>query len=155
MGLYYSWGNVEGYSEGSGYDFSQEVYNASPGATIAADLTLGQDAARVELGAPWRMPTSAEFQELYNYCTSVWTRLNGVYGRLFTSNANGKTLFLPAAGRYDGTSLDRLGSRGDYWSSTFHSSTNAYYLSIDSESADPHNNSFRRFGFTVRAVMDP
>lgn len=101
------------------------------------------------------MPTAAEFQELYDNCTSVWTTLNGVNGRLFTSNVNGNTLFFPAAGHYDGTSLIRPDSDGLYWSSTYFSATNARYLVFNSMSVGPQNNSIRRYGFSVRAVASP
>lgn len=152
-GLYFSWGNTEGHAEGSGYDFSQDVYNATPGAAITTDLSLSQDAARANLGAPWRMPTIAEFRELYDNCTNVWTRINGVAGRLFTSKVNGNTLFFPEAGRYDGTSLNAGGSRGYYWSSTYDSATNAHILYFDSSGVGLNSNSGRRYGFPMRAVL--
>lgn len=155
IGLYFSWGNTDGHAEGSGYDFSQAVYDTTPGKAITNNLSLSQDAARANLGAPWRMPTAAEFQELYDNCTYVWTTLNGVNGILFTSNVNGNTLFFPAAGFYNGTSLSNRGSRGGYWSSAYNSATSAHSLGFDSSSIDPQNDSGRRIGFSVRAVIDP
>lgn len=152
-GLYFSWGDIVGHKEGEGYDFSQEVYNSTPAAEIAADLSLGQDAARDNLGAPWRMPTADDFQELNDNCTSVWTTLNGVNGRLFTSNVNGNTLFIPAAGYYNGKSLSNRGSIGSYWSSTYISATNARSLYFNSSNVSPQSNDFRRSGFSVRAVL--
>lgn len=152
LGLYFSWGNVEGHRIDEGYDFSQEAYNSTPAAAISEDLSLEQDAARVNLGSPWRMPTAADFQELYDNCTSVWTTLNGKKGRLFTSNVNGNTLFFPAAGYYNGSSLDGRGSYGYYWSSTYGSATNARVLSFSSSSISPQGNDSRRDGISVRAV---
>lgn len=154
-GLYFSWGNTEGHAEGSGYNFSQDVYDATPAAAITANLSLSQDAARANLGAPWRMPTDAEFQELYDNCTCVWTTLNGVNGRLFTSNVNGNTLFFPAAGYYEGTSLGSRGSSGSYWSSSYFSATGARLLDFNSSNVNPQYNSSRRYGFSVRAVLPP
>lgn len=151
-GLYFSWGNTEGHPAGAGYDFSQEVYNTTPAAAISEDLSLEQDAARAILGAPWRMPTAAEFQELVDNCSSVWATLNGVKGRLFTSNVNGKTLFFPAAGDYNGTSLNYRGEDGDYWSSTYRSSTQAAIMIFHTSSIDPQYDGLRRFGVSVRAV---
>lgn len=153
-GLYFSWGNTEGHAEGSGYDFSQAVYDTTPAAGITANLSLSQDAARANLGAPWRMPTAAELQELYDNCTHVWTTLNGVNGCLFRSNVNGKTIFFPAAGRYDGTSLVSPGSYGSYWSSTYYSATGARYLHFHNSDVNPQDDSNRRYGFTVRAVLN-
>lgn len=155
FGLYFSWGNTEGHAEGSGYDFSQAVYDTTPAAAISADLSLSEDAARANLGASWRMPTDAEFQELYDNCTVVWTTLNGVSGRLFTSNVNGNTLFFPAAGYCNGTSLNDSGSSGGYWSSTYSSATAARSLDFSSSSIDPQYLSSRRYGFPVRAVLPP
>lgn len=151
-GVYFSWGNTEGHPAGAGYDFSQEVYNTTPAAAITTNLSLSEDAARAVLGEPWRMPTDTEFQELIDNCTSVWTIQNGVGGRLFTSNINGRTLFLPAAGYYDGTSLSRRGSRGIYWSSSYVSIEGAHSLLLDNSTVNPQEVYLRRFGFTIRAV---
>lgn len=154
-GIYFSWGNIEGHAEGSGYDFSQDVYDATAAAAITANLSLSQDAARANLGAPWRMPTADEFQELYDNCTCVWTTLNGVNGLLFTSNVNGNTLFFPAAGYYNGTSLGSRGSEGRYWSSTYISAASARLLYFDSSRVNPQGSDGRRRGFSVRAVLPP
>lgn len=154
-GLYFSWGNTEGHAEGSGYDFSQTVYDATPAASIAADISLEQDAARVNLGAPWRMPTGIELQELIDNCASVWTTLNGVDGYLFTSNVNGNTIFLPAAGYYTGQSLVSGGNNGYFWSSSFISDSRARGLNFGSSSINSQYSGYRRLGFTVRAVMPP
>lgn len=154
-GDYFSWGNIDAHAEGSGYDFTQAVYNTTPGAAITGNLSLSQDAARANLGAPWRMPTAAEFQELYDNCTCVWTTLNGVNGYLFTSNVNGNTLFFPAAGNYSGTSLINRGLVGFYWSSTYYSATAARALRLNSLAVTPQNIVNRRYGFSVRAVISP
>ena len=79
--------------------------------------------------------------------------MNGVAGRLFTSNVNGNTLFFPAAGFYDGTSLNGRGSYGYFWSSTYSSATNARNLNFNSSNVNPQNNNNRRNGFSVRAVQ--
>lgn len=153
--MYFSWGNTGGHAEGSGYDFSQEVYDATPAAAITANLSLNQDAARANLGKPWRMPTADEFQELFDNCTVVWTTMNGVAGRLFTSNVNGNTLFFPAAGYYADSSLNYRGSLGFFWSSTYVSATNAHDLFFDSSNVEPQGSGRRRYGFSVRAVAGP
>lgn len=151
-GIYFSWGNTEGHPAGAGYSFNQEEYNTTPGAAISTNLSLEQDAARAYLGAPWRMPSATEFQELYDNCTSVWTTLDGVEGRLFTSNVNGKTLFFPAAGYYIGTVLSYRGSRGIYWSSSYYSASSARLLYFSSTIIYPQENNDRFSGFTIRAV---
>ena len=140
---------------GEGYDFSQAVYDSTPGAAIASNLSLEQDAARAYLGEPWRMPSAAEFQELYDNCTVVWSTVKGVDGILFTSNINGNTIFFPAAGIYNGTSLNARGSYGYYWSSTIERDTSARFLSFSSSSVSPQSITLRRYGFPVRAVLQP
>lgn len=155
LGLYFSWGNIVGHTIDEGYNFTQNVYNSTPAAAIDADLSLDQDAARANLDAPWRMPSASEFQELYDNCTHVWETINGVNGLLFTSNLNGNTLFFPAAGLFNGTSLNDRGLRGLYWSSSYISATNARYLSFSSLNISPQNTDLRRLGLSVRAVLMP
>ena len=65
-----------------------------------AELDPEDDAAYVNWGASWRMPTFEQIQELLVNCSSQWTTQNGVNGRLVTG-PNGNTLFLPAAGSSD------------------------------------------------------
>ena len=83
-------------------------------------LESSDDAATVNWGAGWRMPTKAEFEELNDNCTKTWTTQNGVNGQLFTG-PNGNSIFLPVAGYrygneiYDDNSLDSY-----YWSSSLY-----------------------------------
>ena len=104
------------------------------------------------MGDQWRMPTNAEFLELINNCTSVWTTFNGVAGRLFTSNTNGRTLFLPAAGAYNGTVLQYEGLYGRYWGASYVSAQEASDLYLASSTVDPSSSNGRRLGFSIRAV---
>ena len=121
-------------------------------------LELADDAANANWGGDWRMPTSTEWQELVNNCSSEWvTDYNGtgVDGRLFTSNNNGNTLFLPAAGyRYDASLTDA--GTGYYWSSSVYESSpySARFLLF---SAGTMNTSYlsRCYGRSVRAVLAP
>lgn len=154
-GLYFSWGNVEGHAEGSGYDFSDAVYAETPGAALTGNIAVGNtyDMARHNMGAPCRLPTSGEFQELYNNCDTEWTDEDNVAGRRFTSRINGNSIFFPASGIYIGTSLSNRGASGHYWSSTWISETNARGLYFNSSSVNPQYNNSRRRGFTVRAVQ--
>jgi hypothetical protein len=63
------------------------------------------------------MPRENEMEELLDYCEWEWTQKNGVNGYKVIGR-NGKSIFLPAAGRRLGSSLDDAGSSGRYWSST-------------------------------------
>ena len=154
-GLYFSWGNVIGHAEGSGYDFSDAVYAQTPGAALTGNVPVNTtyDAARHNMGAPCRLPTVGEFQELNSNCDSEWTDEDGVAGRRFTSRINGNSIFFPASGNYDGTTLYGRGSTGYYWSSSYISATLAYRLSFNSSSVNPAYSNDRRYGFTARAVQ--
>ena len=154
-GLYFSWGNVIGHAEGSGYDFSDAVYAETPGAALTGNVPVNgtYDLARHNMGAPCRLPTVGEFQELNSNCDSEWTDEDGVAGRRFTSRINGNSIFFPASGNYGGTSLNYRGSSGFYWSSSYFSATSAYHLNFYSSSVYPASYSNRRYGFTARAVQ--
>ena len=154
-GLYFSWGNVTGHAEGSGYDFSDAVYAETAGAALTGNIPTNNtyDMARHNMGSPCRLPTVGEFQELNSNCTSEWTDEDGVAGRRFTSNINGNSIFFPASGFYYGTTLYNRGSYGNYWSSSYISETDAYNMNFNSDGVNPANNSIRRYGFSVRAVQ--
>jgi len=154
-GLYFSWGNVTGHAEGSGYDFSDAVYAETPGAALTGNIPVNgtYDPARHNMGAPCRLPTVGEFQELNSNCDSEWTDEDGVAGRRFTSRINGNSIFFPASGFYNGASLNYRGTYGLYWSSSYLSATGAYYLRFNSSDVNPADSSYRRYGFTARAVQ--
>jgi uncharacterized protein (TIGR02145 family) len=115
-------------------------------------LEASDDAATANWGAGWRMPTLSEMQELYGNCTHEWTTQNGVNGEKFTGS-NGNSIFLPAAGGRNGSSLIDAGSFGNYWSSSLFSSYTygAWLLNFDSGDCSMYGNS-RYDGRSVRAV---
>ena len=121
-------------------------------------LDLEDDAAYVNWGPAWRMPSKAQYEELTNsnYTTTTWTTQNGVKGWLITSKREGYTdnsIFLPAAGGRDGGSLYDAGSYGDYWSRTLSESYpyGAWYLYFDSSDINASDCS-RCSGQSVRPV---
>ena len=157
-GLYFSWGNITGHTGDDGYDFGTDndgPYASTPGAELTGNIPTNgtYDAARHNMGAPWRMPTVGEFQELVANCDSEWTDEDGVAGRLFTSRINGNSIFFPASGYRNGTGLNLRGSYGLYWSSSLSSQTNGYNLYFNSTGVIPAYNNNRFYGFSVRAVQ--
>jgi len=157
-GLYFSWGNVTGHTGDDGYDFGTSndgPYASTPGAALTGNIPTNgtYDAARHNMGAPCRMPTVGEFQELNAQCDSEWTDEDGVTGRRFTSRINGNSIFFPASGYRYGTGLDDRGSNGVYWSASLYSQTHGYNLSFNSGGVYPANTSTRFYGFSVRAVQ--
>ena len=171
-GLYFAWGETVGYgsdtSDGRSFDWANytwcnDSYNTqtkyctdSSYGTVdnKTVLDLEDDAAYVNWGSSWRMPTITEIKELLNNTTSEWTTVNGVNGRKFTSKTNGNSIFLPAAGCRYGSELRYRASYGRYWSSSLNESDpfSARRLYFYSESAYP-NFIYRFIGFTVRPVL--
>lgn len=179
---FFSWGNVVSHnpiSEGA-FDYNWgavnpqapyydgQPYGDTPGASINADLTPSQDAARVTLGSPWRMPTSAEFKELFDNCdyvqadgttvieagtTDKRVTVNGVLGIYLKSKINGNLLFFACSGYGDGTSWSTRGSDGLYWSASFQSARYAGRLYFYSGGVNLQNGSDRYYGFAVRPVF--
>ena len=117
------------------------------------ELDLEDDAAYVNWGPSWCMPTAEQQKELYENCSSALTTMNDVNGRLFTG-PNGNTLFLPAAGCSWYGSLYDVGSNGYYWSRTLFpsNSSRAYNLYFYSTGKMGCARSYRLYGYTVRAV---
>ena len=82
------------------------------------ELELEDDAAYVNWGTQWRMPSLTQLYELFNNCTSEWTIVNGMGGYLFKSKTNDKAIFFPAVGWvYNG--IQGLGEDGEYWLRTY------------------------------------
>lgn len=109
------------------------------------------DAAHVNLGGKWRMPTPAEWEELYD-CKRSWDMVaNGIW---FTSNINGKSIFLPAAGEFYLTYLD--GSTCHYWSSSLATSRAPVYALYAYYSGSYHMmySAYRSMGLTIRPVSE-
>ena len=157
-GLYFSWGNVTGHTGDDGYDFGTSndgPYASTPGAALTGNIPTNgtYDAARHNMGAPCRLPTVGEFQELNNNCDSEWTDEDGVAGRRFTSRINGNSIFFPASGDRNGTGLYGRGSNGRYWSSALNSQTYGYSLYFSASGVSPASYNDRFYGFSVRAVQ--
>jgi hypothetical protein len=61
------------------------------------------------------MSTYDEMKELIDNCTWEWTSVNGINGYQVTG-PNSNSIFLPAAGKIDGSTIDYTYSY--YWNST-------------------------------------
>ena len=117
------------------------------------------DTATQIMGGKWRMPTSADFQELYDNTTSVWIvdyNGTGVIGRKFTSKTNGNSIFIPASGFDDGTGIDGRNLYGYYWSSSLYPSKSYEGLSLTFSSIHVGAGDFyyRSNGLCVRGVFE-
>lgn len=163
-GDYFAWGEVEPkdtynwatYKYCNGYNQFTKYCNKSSygynGFTDTLTVLLPEDdAATANWGIGWCTPTEAQWRELCQNTTNIWTTQNGVSGRLFTS-ANGASLFLPAAGeRWESVISDGTGSFGT--SSLYTDMPNcAWYFSFDLDYYCGVYYDFRSDGRSVRAV---
>jgi uncharacterized protein (TIGR02145 family) len=119
------------------------------------------DAAHVNWGGTWRMPTKEEWTELMNNCTWTWTdnyKDTGIAGRIVTSNKSGytdKSIFLPATGERLNASIYEVGTVGYYWSTSLESSVPYLANYVYFNSGDVYwNSGSRDSGFHVRPVCD-
>ncbi|MBP3467528.1 MAG: hypothetical protein J6K01_07980 [Paludibacteraceae bacterium] len=188
-GNYYAWGETttkstyswSTYKYGSEYDELTKYCNSSSygkdGFTdTKTTLDLSDDAAYVNWGGKWRMPTQTQQDELRNQCYWVWTEnYNGsnvkgyiVYKAKGEADEGkyvykGKTpsssyslsdahIFLPAAGYRSGGDLYDAGSLGDYWSSSLKTNRPDCAWDIYFDSDDIVHYEIRDYGHSVRAV---
>ena len=63
-------------------------------------------------------------------------------------------MFLPAAGNRNGTTVNNVGSNGNYWSSTYNNENNAYNVNFNSGNLNANNANNRNNGLSVRLVRD-
>ena len=174
-GLYFAWGDAQGYTdeqagrgEGQKYfgwedykygngtsspdDRRMTKYNETDGKTI---LEASDDAAVANWGGSWRMPTTAEFQALRAAVNATWTQVNNVYGMLFTDKTDSsKTLFFPAAGSCYNGSVKDVDNNGGYWSSSLGTDGSPYAYSLYLDRYDDYwgGDSDRYIGCSVRPV---
>jgi hypothetical protein len=121
-GYFFAWGETTPQSDNEyswkSYKWCKGTYNTLTKYSYYSDygyegftdgkvvLDIEDDAARAIWRNDWRMPTEAEFQELFDKTTAEWTTVNGVLGYKLTSQSNGNSIFLPVTGGiWDGMSM--------------------------------------------------
>jgi len=173
-GQKFSWGGVNGYTNeqvsGGCHAFSWADYELGNGGSSATDMTkynstdkktvleAVDDAATVNMGSGWKMPTEADFNALSAATTNAWVtdyKGSGVNGRLFTDKTDSsKVLFFPAAGRCSDGSVNSVGSNGYYWSSSLYTSNVVFGRRLYFDSGDCYISNYnRRSGCAVRGVV--
>ena len=170
-GLLFQFGRVDGYSYGSHNEFRTKDQNIQDTGSKYTPLTtsgkvykktdildLEDDAAHINMGGKWRMPTRDELEELIINTTHDVVTVNGVQGIMFTSNINTNQLFIPFAqgywDRHNG-SWFMAGTHACLWSSQVHYSYNdfgnllfcSYYGSVNI------SDDIRSYAFSVRGVF--
>ena len=147
----FAWGATDPYRlNGTTPIDNTDNYARSYANKIQHDLYPNEDAATVQWGKGWCMPTKAQLDELYNNTTYEWTTISGVNGGKFTAS-NGNYIFFPAAGLVNGGLLYDRGSCGYYWSRSRYSSSGAWRLYFHSSGRNVFTD-YRFYGFSVRPV---
>lgn len=176
-GGYYAWGETKEHASHLYSDDNYAYYARTP--TIAdilfstkydkndnkTILEPNDDAAYVNKGKPWRMPTLSEVQELVNNCNIEYLSDKNLYK--FTSKINGNSIFFPATGCYNWNTQDNKGTLY-LWTSQLYehydeggygeyeiaegSAFYAYYLSVDKDNRVVISYRRREDGLAVRPV---
>ena len=174
-GDYFAWGETEtkSFYDWNTYKYCMGDYNTMTKYCPQSDfgyngftdelteLEPADDAATVNWGSGWQMPSIAQFRELFNsdYTTTEWMMQDGVKGRKITSNVNGKSIFLPATGFREGNRHDPgLGINGHYWSCSLcklddgEDGYTAYGLGFVQNGVFLDSGYLRLYGLSVRPV---
>ena len=164
-GDYFAWGETEPkevytfetykWCNGSMHTITKYCTHSGYGSNGFTDgkteLDPGDDAAYVNWGSSWRMPSKSQQDELRDNCTWTWTNQNGVEGRLVTG-PNGNTMFLPTAGYRESNNLTDNGT-GLFWSRTIEARTPSEALILRFNCEIWHWTIENRcYGLNVRAV---
>ena len=168
FGDYFAWGETEpnGKYSWDAYKYGSYVNNLYAFNKYCSDAFFGfegfvdtltvlepdDDAATVNWGADWRMPTKEDWEELIQKTTFKWTDQNGVAGWLFTGY-NGNSIFLPSAGYWwDG--VLNFGGVSIYWSGTLNTDypNRAWSLYTNSDNFHVCGSNDRNKGQSVRPV---
>ena len=182
-GLYFAWGETEGYTTSqvpsqknfsanendsdyqfapNGYDWNDSVnygitkYNVTDNKTV---LDLTDDAASVIMGGEWHMPSLSQLQELKFYTTSEYELINNIPCVILTSTVNDETITIPAYGQvadgYFSGTIDT--AEGDpytcLWSNELDSDCTSAYEMDICDDEKSIGSIGRYTGITVRGVI--
>ena len=161
-GYYYAWGETE---KKDSYNFDNYLYKVDGATDMNVQesyLEIGTnikgtayDVAHEKWGGKWRMPTENEMWELINECTWTW-KDNG----FLITGPNKKTIFLPATGYFNGSSVYGDYTQARYWTSNVNVYKDSYHawaraLSFVKSSGEHFMGSYvRSLGCTIRPVYD-
>lgn len=159
-GDYYAWGELEPkevykwttYSlcDGSSESLNKYCDNASYGKVDNKTvLALDDDAAHVNWGGLWCMPSKAQAQELKNKCTWVLDKTRALYT---VTGPNGNSITMPLAGYRQGTGTYLMGECGYYWTTSLATNYPIASYTLACDQALFEINSLRNSGRSIRPV---
>lgn len=183
LGQYFAWGETLGYSKNQTHSFNADNYkfynnkykftkycllsnlwDTSLGATPdgKTELDPEDDAATVNWGSEWCMPTKEQAEELSNtnYTTRTTITINGQEYIKITSKSNGKFITIPMTRTWQNNvcSWDGTGN-GRYWTRTLFAGDNEFigtdsghYFFVDNKKSFSVGFYNRIYGNCVRAV---
>ncbi|MCR5130097.1 MAG: hypothetical protein K6C10_01375 [Prevotella sp.] len=164
-GSYFAWGETTGdkkayswatykYCEGTNTTLTKYCSDSSYGTVDnLTGLEISDDAAYVNWGNNWRIPSKDQWDELETECTWTAASKNG-WGGFEVTGPNGNTIFLPNGGEYAGSSTINKGSVGYYWSRTVVTENKPYqaYYRLISSQMNYTGNQDRCIGMSIRPV---
>ena len=157
-GHYYSWGEIQTKNTYNWDTYEYGYYNFDEDWSHLVNIgsNIGgtrYDAATVQWGESWRMPTKKQYVELIENTNPTWTTQNDRKGFLFTSS-NGSTLFLPASGYYGDSEVHQYEYYGNYWTSVLYDAVPAYahVLYFQPNKIEKDKIAVRYYGLPVRPV---
>lgn len=153
-GKYFAWGEVNPKKS-----YTIDNYNFDPS---IGELSNEFDAAHVHLGDDWYMPTAADVAELVSTQSNAnyewtWKEIDGHAGVEIKFLPTGNSIFLPAAGSYEGKNNENINLTTQYWSSELGDDGNEEYAAGFSGSRDGHYLDYmsKWNGLSIRPVMHP
>ena len=169
-GLLFQFGRVDGYKYGDNNNqFKTDDLTTASGKIYKENeiLDLADDAAHVNMGGKWRMPTGrynesgygygGDWGELLNNTSHNVVTVNGVKGIMFTSDINENQLFIPFMQGYwwNENWEDWNGLYGGVWSSQVYSYYDkcAYVFYHHSHNSAYVGCFYRSNAFSVRGVF--
>ena len=157
-GNYFAWGETEpksSYGESNSITHGMSLSELESRGFIDANgnLSAAYDAAAVNWGGNWRMPTLDEIQELIDDCVWEWSWMYGINGYKVTG-PNGNSIFFPTAGFRSGMSLYDVGIICSYWSAMPCINGDFSYVLYFNSGSYAQSYDARCRGFTVRPVYD-
>ncbi|MBO5634519.1 MAG: Ig-like domain-containing protein [Bacteroidales bacterium] len=177
-GDYFAWGETTPYysslepltwkdGKSAGYAWESYFDTNDNGSTFTKYKYTGDnimtlesedDAATVNWGSTWRMPTYDEWTQLWKKSNFTWEWDSNRKGVTVTSKMEGyvgNQIFLPAAGYWNGTYLSGAGSGGYSWSTSLYESYSDRARRVYFYSGGVLGNySARCYGLTVRPVSE-
>jgi hypothetical protein len=152
-GDYYAWGETKPKTSYTETNYAYYDDNLKQYTDIGVNISGTQyDAATVNLGGDWRMPTKDEMEELIDNCTWEWIQTNGKNGFKVTGK-NGNSIFLPAAGCHAGPIISQEKEILRYLTGIRSKSINFVNTLIASSTLSPNMTVFDSyFGLPIRPV---